>query len=353
MSFKRFSFVVFLGTITLFFSCKEKKKSPMNRGNQPVIVDVIVAKPDTISSVIEVNGTVVPNEYVELHPEISGRITYLNVPEGSYVQQGTVLARINDADLRAQLNKSKVQLELAQKTEERLRKLLDIKGLNQADYDAAVNQVSSLQADIAYTQAQIDKTYIKAPFSGVVGLRQVSPGAFVSPANVIASIQQLDKVKIDFTVPEAYSNTIKKGAAVNIRTDATQSKKDKAIILATEPAANINTRNLKVRAVLQSAKATPGAFVKVVLSSDADKKAIMVPTNAIIPDAKNDQVVLVKNGKATFTDVQTGLRTSSTIEITKGVNLGDTVVVTGVLFAKPDAKVTVGKVQTLASLTNQ
>jgi len=201
-------------SLLLLTACKSKPEAAAQKPNaaqQAVIVDVIVASAQDISNSIEANGTVVANEYVELHPEVSGRLTYLNVPEGAHIQQGTLIARINDADLQAQMNKSKVALDLAEKTEERYKKLLSVKGLNQADYDAALNAVNGYKADIQYTQSLIDKTVIKAPFSGVVGLRQVSPGAYLSPVNVIATIQQVDKIKIDFTIPEEYGNIIQKG----------------------------------------------------------------------------------------------------------------------------------------------
>ena len=169
----------------------------------------MVAKPRPISNQIEANGSVMANEYVELHPEISGRIVYLNVPEGGSVTKGAVIARINDADLQATLEKSRAQLELYQKSEERAHRLLDINGINQSDYDLAVSNVNSTKADIDYTQAQLDKTVIRAPFDGVVGLRQVSPGAYVTPANIIATVQQLDKIKVDFTLPEQYAGIIR------------------------------------------------------------------------------------------------------------------------------------------------
>src|ERR1700733_1343535 len=205
-------------------SCKEKADAAdaknRSQANQPTIVDVIVAAARPIDNKIEANGTVVANEYVELHPEISGRITYLNVPEGAHVAKGTVIARINDADLQATLEKSKVLLDLYQKTEERNKKLLDINGINQADYDLAINNVNGTKADINYTQAQIDKTIIRAPFDGVVGLRQVSPGAYVTSANIIATVQQLDKIKVDFTLPEQYSAVVRPGTLVDIELDA-------------------------------------------------------------------------------------------------------------------------------------
>lgn len=345
-------YIVPMGLL-LIVACKSKQNAPKpNNTPQTVIVDVMIASPQPISNTIEANGSVVANEYVELHPEVSGRLTYLNVPEGAYVQQGTVIARINDADLQAQLNKTRVALDLAVKTEERLRKLLAINGVNQADYDASLNAVNGYKADMAYTQSLIDKTVVKAPFSGLVGLRQVSPGAYLSPSSIIATVQQVDKIKIDFTLPEEYSKLIKKGNTVTVQIDAREQTMRKAVIIATEPQVNQTTRNLKVRAVLQDAKVNPGAFVKVLIASDREQKSILVPTNSIIPDDKNKQLVTVKNGKAAFVNVETGARQANNIEITKGIQAGDTVVVTGVLFARPKAQLKVRSVKTLDQLTN-
>ena len=260
---------------------------------------------------------------------------------------------MNDADLQAKINKTNVQLELAIQTEERLRKLLTVNGINQADYDAALNQVNSYKADIAYTQALIDKTIIRAPFSGVVGLKQVSPGAYVTPATVIATLQQLDKIKVDFTLPEEYSSFIKKGNKVEVEVQNGQQIKDKALIIATEPQISQSTRNIKVRAILEKGKGNPGAFVKVYINNGNEKSAIKVPSNAIIPDDKNNQVILVKGGKASFVNVQTGVREASTVEITKGINTGDSVVVTGVLFARPKSQLKVRSVKILDQLNDR
>ncbi|MBI1782209.1 MAG: efflux RND transporter periplasmic adaptor subunit [Sphingobacteriales bacterium] len=331
-------------------ACKEKPSVNKPKQDPPTVVDVIIANPQPVTNIIEANGTVVADEFVQLHPEVSGRITYLQVKEGDRVQKGTVIARINSADLAAQLQKSKAQLELAKLTEQRLKKLIDVGGVNQADYDAAVNNVTSLQSDINYTQALIDKTIIRAPFSGVVGLRQVSPGAFVTTADVIASIQQYDKIKIDFTLPESYADLIKKGSVVSVALDEDTGSKKKATIIAIEPQVNQTSRNLTVRAILQDGKPNPGAFVKVYIQNDGQKQAILVPTNAIIPDDKNNQLVLVKGGKATFVNITTGQRFAGNAEITKGINPGDTIVVTGVLFARPKSNVKIRSVKTLDQL---
>jgi membrane fusion protein (multidrug efflux system) len=322
--------------------CKGKSgKENTPKESPPVLVDIMIAEKENISNVIEANGTVIANEYVELRPEVSGRLIYLNLSEGKNIAKGTVVARVYDADLRAQVAKSKVQLDLAQKTVDRYKQLLDINGLNQADYDAALNQVNSLKADIVYTEALIDKTIIRAPFSGVAGLRQVSPGAYVTPSTVIATLQQTQQVKIDFTIPDMYAEAIKVGAMVEVEMDAATKQRAKALIVATEPGANTDTRNLKVRTVLQNAKVNPGAFVKVFVDAGKQRSSIRVPANCIIPDDRNNQVIIVKNGLAQFVNIKTGVREANRVEVLNGINPGDSVIVTGVLFARPKSKVKV------------
>jgi membrane fusion protein, multidrug efflux system len=341
-------FLIFLS------ACSQKTDTSKPRVSPPPIVDVLVATTKPLSNILEVNGTVVANEYVELHPEASGRLTYLFVPEGKLIQKGTLIAKVNNADLQAQLEKSKVALDLAMKTEQRDKQLLAVNGINQADYDAALNIVNGFKADIEYNQALLDKTILKAPFDGYIGLRQVSVGAYVSPTTIIATLLQLDKIKIDFTIPEDYSSVLKTGAMVDVEMDET-GKLRKARIIATEPQVNQATRNMTVRAILENSEANPGSFVKVLVHSGMDKKAIMIPTNALIPDDKNNQVVLVKGGKASFVNVKTGIRLSNNVEITAGIQEGDTVVVTGVLFARPKTAVKVRNVRTLeqfAALNN-
>ena len=345
------SSIFITGTLLITLSCKEKKDTFQQKGaSGPTTVDVIIAKAEKIADKVEVNGTVVANEFAELRPEVSGLLTFLDVPEGKTVQKGTVIARINSADLEAQVNRSKVQLELAATTESRLKKLLDISGVNQADYDLAINNVNILKADIAYTQALIQKTIVKAPFTGVIGLRKVSAGSFVTPTSVIATMQQLSQLRIDFTVPEVYQKYVAKGSNVQVLLDQNTTKMQSARIIALEPQVNQSTRNITVRAVLNSGSTSPGSFVKVYLSA-SDKTSILVPANSIIPEAKSKKVVIVKNGKAAFTNVETGARQSDFVEITNGLNAGDSVVVSGVLFVRPDAPVKVRSVKNLRVVT--
>src|SRR5450631_4356366 len=213
------------------FACSQKTDSSKPKASPPVVVDVLIASTKPMSNTSEVNGTVVANESVELHPESSGRLTYLYVPEGKLIQKGTLIAKVNNADLQAQVDKSKVALDLAMKTEQRDKQLLAVNGINQSDYDAALNVVNGFKADIEYNQALLDKTILKAPFDGYIGLRQVSVGAYVSPTTLIATLLQLDRIKIDFTIPEDYSSILKIGSSVDVEMDQS-GKRRKAIIIA-------------------------------------------------------------------------------------------------------------------------
>jgi len=336
--------------LTLLISCRTKKVTANSKpkADGPVVVDVMVASLQKVNNTVQASGTVIASENVDLHPDATGLLTYLNIPEGKFVRAGTVLARVNSADLVAQLEKSRAQLDLAQKNVDRLHKLLEVNGVNASDYDAAVNQVESTRADIDYTQALIDKTVVRAPFDGTIGLRQVSPGAYVTPATVLATLQQLGKLKVDFTIPEEYGNLVHVGNAVDVEIDASSHARQKATIIAIEPQANEATRNLSVRAVLEGGEVNPGAFVKVFIGAEGSgREAIMVPTSTIIPNDITSDVVVIKQGRSQFVDVTTGLRQANNVEITKGLQPGDTVVLTGVLFARPNGPVKIRKVETL------
>lgn len=342
---------IFLSVI----ACKGKKEETKVSGggsskNQPATVDVLIAGKQTINNQLEVNGSVVPYEQVVLQTEVNGRVTYLNLPEGNIVQKGTILVKLNDADLQAQLQKVKAQLQLAEITENRLKKLLQVNGINQADYDNALNQVNSLKADEAFLKAQIEKTVLKAPFTGIVGLRNISIGAYVTTATPLATIQETGRVKIDFSVPEQYVAYTQKGQTVKVETTK-KNQSFNATIMAFEPQIDATTRNLKLRATT-NANIAAGAFVKVLVPVKNNESAIMVPSSCIIPDARSKQIIVVKNGESQFVKVQTGLRTASQVEVTEGLSVGDSVVVTGVLFVRPNQQVKVRGTKQLSDFAN-
>ena len=342
--------LLLVGTaLTLLAGCHAKTDAAKGgkggkKDNGPALVDVLVARPSAVADSVEANGAVVANDYVELHPEVSGRLTYLHVPEGHRVSKGTVIARINDADLQANLQKTRALLQVARLSQGRLEKLLKVQGVNQADYDLAVSQVRSNQADAAYTQALLSKTVIRAPFTGVLGLRQVSPGAYVTPATSLATLQADTKLKVDFTLPEANGAVVHPGSVVLVRLAGNPPRRYPAVVIAQESQVNQTTRNLTVRAQLPAgAQASPGAFAKVSVSTGAARRRVLLPTNAIQPGDQADQVVLIKNGKAVMRDVKTGDRQDDQIAVVSGLAAGDSVVTNGVLFTQPGQPVRVRK----------
>ena len=346
---RKLNYVAFILILGLF-ACKEKTKPTEKfNANAPVSVDIAIAASQVIDKVIEVNGSVMASEFVDIRPETNGRIVFLQIPEGKMVAAGTVLAKLNDADLQAQLQKTKVQLALATITEQRNYKLVQAKGINQSDYDISLQQVNSLKADIAYTQSLIDKTVIKAPFTGQMGLRQVSLGANINTASTIVTLQKVDQLKIDFTLPELYQNYIKVGKKITVESVANPGVKMTATIAAIEPQIIATTRNIKVRANLQG-KLIPGAYTKVFLGENQQKPSILVPSNIIIPDSKVKQLVVVKNGKAKFINVETGYRTAAGVEITSGVQIGDSLIVAGMLFVRDGSALKIGKTLPLVDI---
>ena len=328
-------------------SCASKRKKEVTvqqkgGGNKPPQprVDGFVVQPETVSESIEIPGTLVADDATEIHPEVSGRITSLNIREGAYVSKGAVLAKLYDGDLQAQKRKLQVQLQIAQQTESRHEQLVKIGGISKQDYDLTALQVSNLRADLDIINTAIAKTVVLAPFSGKLGLKDISVGAYVTPQSIIAVIQKTSGLKIDFNVPEKYSSQIKNGQYVNFRVEGSE-RSYTAVVGATESGIAEETRSLLVRASVKgdATGLVPGNFAKVRLNFAPDNNALMVPTQAIIPQARGKKVVIYRNGVATFTDVTTGVRDSSKVQILSGLNTGDTIVVTGLLSIKPDAKI--------------
>lgn len=350
-----FSSVLFACLVLSISSCgsgskddapKQQKGGPGGAGARPPVrADAFIVKTKLLLDKIEIPGTIVSNETTEIHPEVAGRIVRINFNEGAYVSKGALLVKLNDEDLQAQKRKLLVQLQVAQQNEQRSGQLLKIQGISKQDYEAVSLQVNNVNADLAVIQTQIEKTNIRAPFSGKLGLRMVSVGAYVSPTSVISTISQPNQLKIDFTVPERYINQISNGKFVNFTVDGSN-RTYAAKVIATESNITQETRTLQVRATVQGTTAglVPGNFAKVNLDFEPDPNAIVIPTQAIIPQARGKKVYLYNNGTAKFVDVVTGIRDSADVQITKGLNPGDTVLITGLLALKPEAKVMLGKV---------
>lgn len=298
-------------------------------------VDILVASPQVLSANIEVPGSILANETTEIHPEVSGRLTGLYIKEGSNVTRGALLAKLYDGDLQAQLRKLEVQLKIADQTEQRQAELLKIQGISQQDYDLSLLQVLNLKADIDIIRESIRKTEIRAPFSGKLGLKNVSPGAYVTPATILTTISQVNTLKLQFSVPERYGPKLINGMQVRFSVDGSD-KNYVATILASEINIDETTRSLAIRAQVKQPDAAliPGAFTKVKIVLGKDEEALMVPNSVIIPVGRKKQLYLYKGGKAMFTEVTTGVRDSSNIQILTGIKEGDTVITSAIMFLR-------------------
>ncbi len=336
--------------LAAFYSCKSDKKITQagpggNMAQQVLEVEAMVVKTSSIEEIVEVSGTILANESTEIRPEISGRIVQLNLKEGAIVPKGSLLVKIYDGDLQAELKKLQVQLQIALKTEERQKELLAIGGIAQQDYDLSLLQVSNIKADIELTQVAIGKTEIRAPYTGRLGLKNISPGAYISPSNLITTITEVKQMKIEFSVPEKYSSQIKNGMPIEFAIEGSD-KTYKANVLAKESYVDEATRNLRIRAVVQDIDAfmVPGSFAKVNMILGRNDHAMMIPSNAVIPQARNKQVAVYRSGMSAMTDITTGVRDSTMIQVISGLNPGDTVITTGLLFVKNDSKIKLTKI---------
>jgi membrane fusion protein (multidrug efflux system) len=305
-------------------------------------VSAYVVKSEKLSNEVYASGTIIANEEVQLQSEISGKIIQINFHEGSKVSKGQILVKINDLDFQANYKKLQLQYALAEQKLSRQKQLLAINGISQEEFDITQNQYNTIKVDMDFAASQIAKTEIKAPFDGIVGLKNVSEGAFVSPNVVIASIQQINPIKIDFAVSEKYSSVVKQGDKLSFTVEG-NNKVLTGEVYAIEPKIDMATRTVQMRAICPNPRGDiyPGAFARVQLALSDIDSALMIPTEAIIPDLKGKKVYRIKNGQAEFVKVMTGLRTEEKIQITEGLSVGDTIITRGIMSIKPGAVVKV------------
>ena len=346
VDFKYLSIVLLV--ITVLYSCNSSNKDKKGTKKQDNLVSFLegyIVKPVVLDQTISVSGTLKPFDETVLMPEVVGRVVKINLPEGKFVKEGTLLVKLFDGELQAQLHKSQTQLQLAEQTEKRQNELVKVNGISQTDFDQTVLQVVSIKNDIEVLKVMIRKTEVLAPYDGVIGLKNISIGAQVTPSTALATIRAVSQLKLDFSVPEKYSREVKSGSKVKFTVQGDETKYE-ATVMATEEGIDFTTRNLKARAVVNVNKAflVPGAFANVELRLRENKNALMVPTQSIIPQERNKKLILSKDGKATFVTVKTGVRQASLVEVLNGIEAGDTVVTTGILFIKPGVGLKFAKV---------
>ena len=325
-------------------SSDDKTNSPGLRSSGPLPVKAHITKYEVLDNKVLTTGTVLANEEVELKSEVSGKITKILFREGSSVNAGDLLVKINDSELQAQLQSAKSRLELQKETEYRQKQLLEKEAISQEDYDMTANQLKVNQAEVELIKAQIDKTQIRAPFSGIIGLKNVSEGSYVTNSTIIASLQNINPIKIDFSIPERYSSMVEVGDEINFSISG-NNKNYVGKVYAIEPKIDPVTRTLKIRAMCSNTgrEILPGSFANVVLVLKKIENAILIPSEALIPDIQGQKVFIYRNGSAVPQQVETGIRTDLNVQLTSGVSEGDTIITSGMLQIRPGAPVTISE----------
>ena len=295
-------------------------------------VNGLVIRPQQLTDGITTVGNLLPDEEVDLSFETSGKIVAINFREGTAVKKGDLLAKVNDQPLLAQLRRYEAQLKLAEDRVYRQSALLEKDAVSQEAYEQARTELAMLNADIDIVKSNIALTELRAPFDGVIGLRNVSEGAYASPSVVVAKLTKIKPLKIDLSVPERYASQIKPGTRLTFTVEG-YNETFHAEVYATESKIDPNTHYFSVRAHYPNTRGRllPGRFVSVKIRMHDIPDAIAIPTQAVVPEMGVDKVFLYKGGKAHAVAIKTGLRTESRIQVVEGLSPGDTLIVSGTL----------------------
>jgi len=310
--------------------------------NSPTTVTGIVVNTTTFDNNLSLSGSIEANEQIEIHSEVSGIVEGIYFTEGTYVNKGQVLFKVNDIELKAQLRQALTKEGLAAENERRAKLLLQKEAISQEEFDIANADYASMKAQTQLIKAQIAKTSVKAPFSGKIGLRTISPGTYITPTVLVAKLVNTAKLKITFSIPEKYASQVKSGSVIEFAVSGSD-KVYNAKIYAIEPEVEVATRTLQVRAIADNTdgKLFPGTFADVKLPLNIIKDAIVVPTEAIIPVQNGKKVYISDMGKAKEVMVDATTRTDSSILILSGLKAGDTLITSGVMSLKNEAPIKV------------
>ncbi|RZJ53720.1 MAG: efflux RND transporter periplasmic adaptor subunit [Flavobacterium sp.] len=325
-------------------SNKSKNEESKKFGDKdtPTSVTGVVVKTSTFDNNLSLSGSIEANEQVEIHSEVSGIVEGIYFNEGTNVNKGQVLFKVNDIELRAQLRQAATKENLAGENQRRAKLLLQKEAISQEEFDVANADYASAKAQSQLISAQIAKTSVKAPFSGKIGLRSISPGTYITPALLVAKLVNTGKLKITFSIPEKYASQVRSGSNI----DFTVSGSDKtysAKIYAIEPEVAVATRTLQIRAIADNTdgKLFPGTFADVKLPLNIIKDAIVIPSEAIVPVQSGKKVYIANMGKAKEVMVDATTRTDASILILSGLKAGDTLITSGVMSLKNEAPIKV------------
>ena len=325
-------------------SNKAKNNDSKDKGGKDKVMNVsgIVLKEETFDNSLSLSGSIEANEQVEIRSEVSGIVEGIYFNEGSTVQKGQLLFKVNDLELRAQLGQATTKENLASENERRAKLLLNKEAISQEEFDIAKADLKLAQAQTQLIKAQIAKTNVRAPFSGKIGLRSISTGTYITPSLLVAKLVNSEKLKITFSIPEKYVSQLKPNTNLTFTVSGSNEKYN-AKVYAIEPEVAIATRTLQIRAITEnkSGKLFPGTYANVELPLDIIKDAIVVPSEAIIPIQNGKKVFISVGGKAKEIRIETTTLTDASVLVLSGLNAGDTLITSGVMSLKNDTPVKV------------
>ncbi len=312
----------------------------------PIPVKARRIQPQELKDYITVSGSTMPAEEVMVSSEVPGKVKKILFREGDYVKVGVPLIHLDDDELQAERNRLQVQMKLNEKIAERFKGLYEKEGVSLQEYEVAQAEFEKAQADLALVDAQLEKRIVLSPFSGRLGLRLISEGSYLAPGTPIVNLVSSNPIKIEFSVPEKYSRSLKRGSTVEFQVDGLGGSRT-ATIEATDPTIDPDTRTfrLKASAPNPNGEILAGAFANVRVNLQNYDATIMVPTEAIVPELGGKKVFVYRNGKAESISVTTGIRQESSIQVIEGLESGDTVITTGVLQIRAGADVTITELQ--------
>lgn len=297
----------------------------------PVPVEAREVLVEPLNENVSVIGSIRSNESVVLKPEIAGIVVKIGFHEGSIVNQGALLVALDDSVNQAEVHRAEAELKIAERTYERASELLERQAGTERVRDEALARLESAMATLELEQVKLEKTRILAPFSGALGLRQVSVGTYVTPGQPLVNLEDIETVKVDFNVAERYLNALKPGQDIEVRVDPFPDRVFAGEIYAIDPQIDVNGRSISVRARVPNTERLlrPGLFARVTVAINVRETAIRIPEEAIIPRGDERHVFRIIDGKAVMTKVEIGTRRDGLVEIVDGLSAGDIVVTAG------------------------
>lgn len=319
-----------------------RSEEKAGRGGTDVVlqVETIRVTPQPFEEKLTATGSLQSDEQVMLRPEMSGIVGEIAFNEGDYVEAGRVLVRLRAQDLVARMERAEAQLQLAQREGERQQSLGQRQAISRSELDQAKSSLEVARADFELAKAELAKAEVRAPFSGVIGLRAVSVGGYVTPTTDIASFRKVDPLKLELNVPERYARFIRPDLRVEFSVAGTD-ENFSGTVYAVEPGIDPVTRTLRLRAHVPNPerRLNPGAFVEAQLVLDRIEDAIVVPSLAVVPGLKEETIFVVNNGTAESRKVTTGIRTADSVLIEDGLKPGEEVIVSSILQLRPGVRV--------------